>query len=146
MGCRVTTPLRSAFGECGNSGCKTVERGGPKVGQIGHFLHVSGFWRFFRLVAGEKDTKRPCFGGCFCELQERRRRGGRGKRIWDEDRSNGWKMRSEYKVGQPVTHYYLLICRFAFFLKSLYNFLFFLIDSSLFINLTLHSVCVFNNY
>jgi len=34
MGCRVTTALRSAFGECGNSGRKTVERGGPKAVQI----------------------------------------------------------------------------------------------------------------
>ena len=102
MGCRVTTPPRSAFGECGNSGRKTVEWGGPKAVQIGRFLHVSGFRGFFDELQerGIQNDRVLVFQWLFSascrregegdnELQERGRRGGRGKRIWDEDRSKG---------------------------------------------------------
>jgi len=66
-----------------------VERGGPKAGQIGRFLHVSVFWRFFRRVAGERDTKRPCFGVLVAVSGESCRREREGE---EEEREYGMKI------------------------------------------------------
>jgi len=60
MDCRVTTPPRIAFGECGFR-----RRSGSISGQSGRFLHVLVFWRLFPASFGREGQKRLCFGGCF---------------------------------------------------------------------------------
>jgi len=84
MGCRDTTPPRSALGESGFRGCETVEQGGPIASQSGR---VSGsehkttvFW-FLEIVSGQI-CRRKMRGGRRRKRKEKEKREGRGKQLY----------------------------------------------------------------
>jgi len=86
--------------ESGFRGRETVERGEPKVGQSGRFLHVLVFWRLFPTSCRREGHKTAVFGVFeFFPAREREKE--------EEEREYGWikveptvQMESEWKVGQ----------------------------------------------
>jgi len=114
--------------ESGFHGCETVERGGPKAGQSGLFLHVLVFWRLFLASCRREGHKTAVFGVFSCFPARERDKGRRTKRKenmvglrkiqrfkWDLNRKwdNYYKLHSlSFCIfccfSTAVTHYHLL--------------------------------------
>ena len=117
MGCRDTTPPRSALGESGFRGCETVEQGGPIASQSGR---VSGsehkttvFW-FLEIVSGQI-CRRKMRGG-----RRRKRKEKENGLCIDLKKSREWLYKQFLLRCNTPTPLQPVICCFPFL--SLINF------------------------